>query len=61
MDYYAILTTTGAEKLAETQAQGEALELATFAVGDGNGQEYEPTATQTALRHQTWSGGVSRV
>ena len=61
MDYYAILTATGAEKLAETQAQGEALELATFAVGDGNGNEYEPTATQTALRHQTWSGGVSRV
>ena len=61
MDYYAILTTVGAQKLAETQAQGEALELATFAVGDGNGQEYEPSANMTALRNQTWSGGVSRV
>lgn len=60
-DYYVITTTTGQTKLANAIATQTPLPLTTFVVGNSNGAYYEPTAGQSALVNQVWSGAVNRV
>lgn len=50
--YFALLTNVGAAKLANATALGVPLKITTMAVGDGNGAEPTPDATQTALIHE---------
>lgn len=57
--YYIILTDVGAAKIAASQTGGPAVTLSTIRVGDSNGAYYEPTAAQTALVNQVWSGAIS--
>ena len=59
--YFAILTDYGTRAIAHALSQGQPLQLAKFAVGDGNGQAVTPTASATALVHQTHSAPVSAV
>ncbi len=59
--YFAILTDYGTHAIAHALSQGQPLQLAKFAVGDGNGQAVTPTASATALVHQTHSAPVSAV
>jgi len=52
--YYAILTQIGAAKLANAAALGQQLEITHMAVGDGNGSETKPNASQTALINECY-------
>ena len=59
--YFAILTDYGTRAIAHALSQGQPLQLTQFAVGDGNGQAVTPTASETALVHQTHIAPVSAV
>ena len=59
--YFAILTDYGTRAIAHALSQGQPLQLSQFAVGDGNGQAVTPTASATALVHQTHIAPVSAV
>lgn len=59
--YFAILTDYGTRAIAHALSQGQPLQLTQFAVGDGNGQTVTPTASTTALVHQTHIAPVSAV
>ena len=59
--YFAILTDYGTRAIAHALSQGQPLQLTQFAVGDGNGQAITPTASATALVHQTHIAPVSAV
>lgn len=59
--YFAILTDYGTRAIAHALSQGQPLQLTQFAVGDGNGQAVTPTASATALVHQTHIAPVSAV
>ena len=59
--YFAILTEYGTRAIAHALSQGQPLQLTQFAVGDGNGQVVTPTASATALVHQTHIAPVSAV
>lgn len=59
MDYKAIITNIGAEKISSAIASGTQVSFLNFAVGDGNGGEYTPVPTQTQLRRERWRGGIS--
>ena len=59
--YFAILTDYGTRAIAHALSQGQPLQLAKFAVGDGNGQAVTPTASATDLVHQTHIAPVSAV
>ncbi|EMZ8706751.1 phage tail protein [Salmonella enterica] len=50
--YFALLTNTGAEKLAKATALGMQVEITQMAVGDGNGALPTPDPAQTALAHE---------
>lgn len=59
--YFAILTDYGTRAIAHALSQGQPLQLTQFAVGDGNGQAVTPTASATALVHQTHIAPVNAV
>lgn len=50
-EYYTLITDIGKKKLAEAVAKKTTLELAAFAVGDG---DYEPTGKETQLKHENY-------
>ncbi|EDJ6866105.1 phage tail protein [Salmonella enterica subsp. enterica serovar Newport] len=50
--YFALLTNTGAAKLAKATASGMQVEITQMAVGDGNGALPTPDPAQTALAHE---------
>lgn len=59
--YYAILTSQGLIAEAQAQAGGEQVRFTRFAVGDGGGNYYDPSESQTALVNEVWSDAPSRV
>ena len=59
--YFAILTDYGTRAIAHALSQRQPLQITQFAVGDGNGQAVTPTASATALVHQTHIAPVSAV
>ena len=59
--YYAILTTLGAQRLAEAQMSGVPLVFTEIAVGDGGGAATTPSAAQTVLVNEVWRGDVNLV
>lgn len=61
MTYRAILTNTGAAKQASALGGGATVGLAQMAIGDGNGAEVEPVASQAALVNEVRRGPLSRV
>ena len=53
--YYCLITNAGLLKEAAASAQGgSAVNLTHIAVGDGNGANYEPTGSQTALVNELY-------
>ncbi|AVU73291.1 putative phage tail fiber protein H [Salmonella enterica subsp. enterica serovar Typhimurium] len=46
-------------KIASALADKKQIHLQKMAVGDGGGQYYEPTASQTNLRHEVWRGEMN--
>lgn len=59
--YFALLTDYGKQAFAKALSSQQPMQLATFAVGDGNGQNVTPTANQTALAREKYRAAVSAV
>ena len=59
--YFAILTNYGTQAFAKALSSKQPLQLATFAVGDGNGQAVTPTENRTALVREKHRANVSAV
>lgn len=57
--YGTIITTAGAEMIAECILNGTALVISEAAAGDGGGAYYQPTVTQPALVNECWRGGIA--
>ncbi|MDI5670199.1 phage tail protein, partial [Salmonella enterica subsp. enterica serovar Montevideo] len=53
-EFYTLLTDRGMAKIASALADKKQIHLQKMAVGDGGGQYYEPTASQTTLRREVW-------
>ena len=51
-EFYTLLTDRGMAKIANALADKKQLHLQKMAVGDSGGQYYEPTVSQTKLRHE---------
>ena len=58
-EFYTLLTNRGMAKIASALADKKQLHLQKMAVGDGGGQYYEPTASQTKLRHEVCRGDLN--
>ena len=59
--YYSQLTVYGEQYIAKQISNGKPLNFATMAVGDGNGQNTTPTATQTTLVHEVYRANTADV
>lgn len=57
--FYTILTNYGKTVLAQALAAQKPLEIPHMAAGDGGGEYYEPTETQTNLRNEQWRGDLN--
>lgn len=58
-DYYSIITARGAELEAAAIASGGVVNLAQFAIGDGNGVAVTPDPKLTALVHEVYRGDIA--
>ncbi|MEE7420086.1 phage tail protein [Escherichia marmotae] len=60
--FKTVITTAGAAKLAAaTTTSGQKVSITHMAVGDGNGNLPEPSASQTALNHEVWRGTLNKI
>ncbi|OCG24658.1 hypothetical protein A9G11_03115 [Gilliamella sp. wkB108] len=59
--FYTLITTQGAALLANATALGIPLKLTKMAVGDANGSESHPTATQTKLIHEIYRAPINTI
>ncbi|MCR9529234.1 phage tail-collar fiber domain-containing protein [Vibrio alginolyticus] len=59
--YYTILTETGKSKVANAAALGRQIKLTHIAVGDGDGSEYDPIESQTALKKENHRSPISNL
>ncbi|EIS6464773.1 phage tail protein [Escherichia coli] len=60
--FKTVITTAGAAKLAAaTTTSGQKVNITHMAVGDGNGNLPEPSASQTALINEVWRGTLNKI
>lgn len=59
--YFTLLTDTGKFKIAKAAADKGEVKFSHFAIGDGGGQEVNPTPNQTALVHEVWRAQLDSV
>ncbi|MCC0708175.1 phage tail protein [Clostridioides sp. ES-S-0190-01] len=59
--YYTILTKAGKASIANATALGKKVDLVKLQLGDGGGNEYNPTEEQTSLKKVVWEGDISNV
>ncbi|MCC0753024.1 phage tail protein [Clostridioides sp. ZZV13-5731] len=59
--YYTILTDIGKAKIANASLVGEKVDFVKIQLGDGGGNEYNPTEEQIALKNVVWEGKVGNV
>ena len=59
--FYSILTSIGKAKIANANVLGTKLNLTTLALGDGNGEYYNPAESQEALVNEVWRGNVGAI
>jgi len=57
--FYTILTLLGMAEEVSAKVAGSPLLLTNMAVGDGNGNYYEPSAGQTALVNEKYRAGIN--
>ena len=61
MEYKSRITNIGASKIAEAIIKGETINLVSIAAGDGGGEPYEPTGSETKLKNEVWRGKITGV
>ena len=61
MDLYTLVTNIGKAKIANATVLGKKVDFSKLKVGDGNGNYYEPSESQTNLVHKVWEGNVNNV
>ena len=61
MDLYTLVTNIGKAKIANAAVLGKKVDFSKLKVGDGNGNYYEPSESQTNLVHKVWEGNVNNV
>ncbi|WP_304341621.1 phage tail protein, partial [Metaclostridioides mangenotii] len=59
--FYTILTEIGKAKIANATVLGEEVNITKFQVGDSNGQYYNPSETQTALKNKVWESNITSI
>ncbi|EMH4029502.1 phage tail protein [Serratia marcescens] len=59
--YYSLITTTGAERLANAIATGEKMDIAEMSVGDGGGTLPTPDPEQTALIGEVYRAPLNKL
>lgn len=57
-EYYTIVTNNGLNKQIQCLESNAVFDIAYIAVGDGNGEMYEPVETQTALKNEKWRDNI---
>ena len=60
-EYYTIFTRIGQAKIANAIALGKPMQIKYMAIGDGDGEVYEPDVNQTELRHEVYRAQASSV
>jgi hypothetical protein len=60
-DFYTILTTIGKAIIANKVALGGTLNITELAVGDGNGEYYNPSEAQTELVNEVWRDAIKQI
>ena len=60
-NFYTILTSYGKQAIANAEATGTPINLKYLAVGDGNGQAYQPNEEQTTLRNEVYRTQINRI
>lgn len=60
-NFYIIVTNAGLAKIAEATANQTTVKLTEMAVGDSNGNYYEPQASQTMLKNEKWRGAINKL
>lgn len=61
MDFYTLLTNIGKTKLVYAQVNNKPILLTYIAVGDSDGNYYEPDESQTSLLNEVWRGNICRI
>ena len=59
--FYSVVTDIGIEKINEALETGRKIDLKYIAIGDGNGNYYEPNVNQTELVNETYRAEISSV
>lgn len=57
--YYSIPTEIGLAAITNASIVGEKINITHFAVGDGNGNYYEPQSNAVSLKNETWRGNIT--
>nr|BDD43904.1 hypothetical protein 2 [bacterium] len=60
-EFYSVITNIGIQKVNEALANGSTIDLASIAVGDSNGNYYEPDIEQTSLVNELWRGEIAEI
>ncbi len=58
-NYFSIVTDLGTKKMLEAMKHGKKLNITHFAVGDGGGAYFEPSADITQLKNEIWRGTIN--
>lgn len=57
--YFTLVTDSGTRKMLEALNEEKKVNVTQFAVGDGGGRYYTPTAEATGLKNEVWRGPVN--
>lgn len=57
--YYSVVTNVGKKKIARAIVTGEKVHIVEMAIGDGDGDFYNPEESMTKLKNEMWRGEVS--
>ncbi len=60
MEYFALVTRKGLDKMLSAIANEKQIQITKFCIGDGGGEPVTPSETQTALVNQTWIGDITK-
>ena len=59
-EFYSLVTDIGTVKQTESIRDGIPFDVSYIALGDSNGEYYEPDTAQTQLVHEVWRGNIEK-